>query len=158
MRISTAVLAATLSVGALSSAAHAATTGSCSFKRTEFSASTTEQSTNSQSFTNLGDGGAITFTQHITGCVGGTFFGNVGNTANGDNVVLQVLFDGNLCAPLTTGDYVFANSDVDFSSHSVAFFCGAKVLPGSHTLQVQWGAGLGGTAEIFQHTLEVDHS
>jgi hypothetical protein len=170
MRIYTAALAATLalSAGSLMSAAHAAgtdnslfappaTTGSCAFKKTEFSASTTNQSTTSTTFTNLGDGGAITFNQSRTGCVAGSFFANAGNTTSGDNVHMQVLLDGATCAPLTTGDYVFANADVDLSSHAVGFFCGTNVAAGSHTVQVQWAAGIGGEAEMFQHTLEVSH-
>jgi hypothetical protein len=133
-----------------------ATTGSCTFKKTEISASTSNLSTTSTSFTNLGDGGSISFTQKKTGCVAGTFFGNAGNTTANDNVHLQILIDGTACTPLT-GGYVFANSGLDLSSHSVAFFCGL-VGGGSHTIQVQWAAGVGGEAEMFQHSLEVNHS
>jgi hypothetical protein len=170
MRIYALALAAalTVSAGSLMSAAHAAgtddslfappaTAGTCTFKKTEFSASITNQNTTSTTFTNLGDGGSITFNQGKTGCVAGTFFGNAGNTTSGDDVHMQVLLDGTACAPLTTGDYVFANSGLDLSSHAVAFFCGTSVAPGSHTVQVQWSAGVGGEAEIFQHTLEVSH-
>jgi archaellum component FlaG (FlaF/FlaG flagellin family) len=170
MRTYVIALAAVLTVPASSliSAAHAAAmdqssfvpsaaTGSCVFKKTEFSASIEDQSTTSTSFTDLGDGGSITFTQNKAGCVAGTFFGNAGNTTANDNVRLQVLLDGNECAPLTTGNYVFANSDVDLSSHAVAFFCGTDIAAGSHTVQVQWSAGTGGEAELFQHTLEVNH-
>jgi len=161
--------ALTVSASSLTSAAPAvavngssfdppATTGSCVFKKTEFSASTSEQNTTSTSFSNLGDGGSITFNESATGCVAGTFFGNAGNNTSGDNVHLQVVLDGaTICAPLTTGGYVFANSDVDLSSHAVAFFCGASVAAGSHTIQVQWAAGIGGEAVIFEHTLEVSH-
>ena len=170
MRIIYTALAAilTMSAGSLASTAHVAsvdqalsappaTTASCLFRRTEFSASVSNQNTTSTAFTNLGDGGSITFNQSRTGCVAGTFFGNAGNITPGDNVHLQVLLDGIECAPLTTGDYVFANSDVDLSSHAVGFFCGASVAAGSHTVQVQWAAGVGGEALIYQHTLEVDH-
>src|SRR4029077_17513085 len=132
MRIYTIALTAALAVSASSlvPAAHAAamnettfvppaTTGSCTFQKTTFAASTSSQATTSTSFTDLGDGGSITFNQIKTGCVAGTFFGNAGNTTSGDNVHLQVLLDGTSCAPLTSGTYVFANSDVDLSSHSV---------------------------------------
>jgi hypothetical protein len=172
MRIYSAALTAALAMSASSLmwATHAeaagrspfappATTGSCAFKKTEFSASTPSQETSSASFVNLGDGGSITFIQKKAGCVAGTFFANVGNTLSADNVHLQVLLDGiTECAPLTTGDYVFANSDVDFSSHAVGFFCGTGVTSGSHTIQVQWSIGIGGTAEMFQHMLEVNHA
>jgi hypothetical protein len=134
-----------------------ATTGSCVFSRTEFSASTLSQGTFSSTFVNLGDGGSIIFNQSVAGCVTGVFFGNAGSVNSGDNVLLQVQLDGKNCAPLTTGDYVFANSDTDFSSHAVAFFCGTDVAVGKHKVQVQWAAGVGGEAEIFQHTLEVSH-
>jgi hypothetical protein len=170
MRTYAMALTAALAVSASSliSAAHAAamneisllppaTTGSCAFSKTEFSASTSDQNTTSTSFTDLGDGGSITFNQIKTGCVAGTFFGNAGNTTSGDNVHLQVLLDGTACAPLTTGGYVFANSDLDLSSHAVGFLCGTRVTAGSHTVQVQWAAGIGGEAEIFEHTLEVSH-
>ena len=164
-----AITALSVSAGSMTSAALAAaasgasfvppaTTGSCVFKKTEFSASTSEQTTTSTSFTDLGDGGSITFNEGTTGCVAGTFFGNAGNNTSGDNVHLQVVLDGTTaCAPLTTGGYVFANSDVDLSSHAVAFFCGTKVGAGSHTIQVQWAAGSGGQAIVFEHTLEVSH-
>ncbi|HEY2445604.1 MAG TPA: hypothetical protein VGI20_07705 [Rhizomicrobium sp.] len=171
MRIYDLALTAALTVSAsfLMTTAHAAaanessfvppaSTGSCAFKKTEFSASTSEQSTTSTSFINLGDGGSVTFNQSRTGCVAGTFFGNAGNSTTGDNVHLQVVLDGTTaCAPLTTGGYVFANSDVDLSSHAVGFFCGSSIAAGSHTVQVQWAAGIGGEAEIFEHTLEVSH-
>jgi hypothetical protein len=160
--------ALTVSASFLTPAAHAAaanessfvppaTTGSCAFTKTEFAASTSDQNTTSTSLTDLGDGGSITFNQIKSGCVAGTFFGNAGNTTSGDNVHLQVLLDGTSCAPLTTGGYVFANSDVDLSSHAVGFLCGTKVAAGSHTVQVQWAVGSGGEAEIFEHTLEVSH-
>ena len=163
------ITALTVSASSLTSAAQAApanmpsfgppaTTGSCVFKKTEFSASTSEQTTTSTSFNDLGDGGSISFNQGKTGCVAGTFFGNAGNSTTGDNVHLQVLLDDSTeCAPLTSGNYVFANSDVDLSSHAVGFFCGAKVGAGPHTVQVQWAAGVGGEAVIYQHTLEVSH-
>ncbi|HEX4080032.1 MAG TPA: hypothetical protein VHX61_14295 [Rhizomicrobium sp.] len=160
--------ALTMSASSLISAAHAeamdqssfvppATTGSCVFKKMEFSASAPEQTTTSATFTNVGDGGSITFTQKKAGCVAGTFFGNAGNNTTNDNVHLQVLLDSTECAPLTTGNYVFANSGVDLSSHAVAFFCGTSIAAGSHTVRVQWSAGTGGEAELFQHTLEVNH-
>lgn len=169
MRIYAIALTAALAVSASSpiSAAHAAamnessfvppaTTGSCVFKKTEFAASTSAQDTTSTTLTDLGDGGSITFTQSLSGCVAGTFFGNAGNTTSGDNVHLEVLLDGTACAPFS-GNYVFANSDVDLSSHAVGFLCGTKVAAGSHTVQVQWAVGGGGEAEIFEHTLEVSH-
>jgi hypothetical protein len=158
-----------VSLGSLVSAAQAfsdeqspgfaprATNGSCTFSKTAFSASTLPQDTTSTSFVNLGDGGSILFKQVDTGCVAGTFFGNAGNTSSGDNVRLLITLDGNACAPLTTGTYVFANSDTDFSSHAVAFFCGATVAAGLHKVQVQWSTSGAGVAEIFEHTLEVDH-
>ncbi|HEX4159239.1 MAG TPA: hypothetical protein VHY79_12250 [Rhizomicrobium sp.] len=172
MRIYTVALTAalTLSASSLMAVTHAeaadqslfappASTGSCAFKKTEFSASTPSQQTASASFVNLGDGGSISFTQKKAGCVAGTFFANVGNTLSGDNVHLQVLLDGATeCAPLTTGDYVFANADVDFSSHAVGFFCGTNIGSGSHTIQVQWSVGIGGTAQMYQHMLEVNHA
>ncbi len=133
-----------------------AATGSCAFSKTEISSSTQEQTTTSASFVNLGDGGSISFNQIKTGCIAGTFFGNAGNTTSNDNVVMQITLDGTPCTPLT-GGYVFANSGVDLSPHSVAFFCSTAAAPGSHTVQVQWAAGVGGEAVIFQHTLEVNH-
>jgi hypothetical protein len=138
-----------------------ATTGSCTLKKTEYSASAPVQSTGSTSFVNIGDGGSIIFTQAKTGCVGGTFFANVGNELASDNVHLQVLLDGTTeCAPMTTGDYVFANAGLDFSSHSVGFFCGTNIVRGTHTVQIQWSSGgqVGGTAQMFQHMLVVNHS
>lgn len=133
-----------------------ATTGSCTFRKTEFTSGIGEQTTSSTTFTNVGDAGSIVFKQKKTGCVAGTFFANVGNNTANDNVHLQILVDGNPCAPVNTGDYVFANSGVDFSSHSVGFFCGT-VPEGLHTVQVQWAAGVGGEAQMFQHMLEVTH-
>ena len=134
-----------------------ATNGSCVMRKTEYSTGINEQTTNSTSFTNVGDAGAITFIQKRVGCVAGTFFANVGNNTANDNVHLQVLLDGTACSPVNTGDYVFANSGTDFSSHAVGFFCGGAVPLGSHTVQVQWAAGVGGQAQMFQHTLEVTH-
>lgn len=134
-----------------------ATTGSCVVKRSEYATGINEQTTNSTSFTNVGDAGAITFIQNKVGCVAGTFFANAGNNTANDNVHLQVLLDGTACSPVNTGDYVFANSGTDFSSHAVGFFCSANVPKGSHTIQVQWAAGVGGQAQMFQHTLEVTH-
>ncbi|HLY06342.1 MAG TPA: hypothetical protein VKR31_11400 [Rhizomicrobium sp.] len=170
MRIYATALAAAIALSAspLSTAAHAAagsllsappaTTGSCTFKKTEFSASAPIQTTTSTSFVNMGDGGSITFREGKTGCVAGTFFANIGNETTNDNVHLQVLLDNSIeCAPLTTGDYVFANAGLDLSSHAVGFFCGSSVAAGTHTVQVQWSAGEGGTAEMFQHMLEVSH-
>jgi hypothetical protein len=138
-----------------------ATTGTCTLKTTEYSASAPEQSTGSTTFVNVGDGGSITFTQKKPGCVGGTFFANVGNTLASDNVHLQVLLDGTTeCAPLTTGDYVFANAGLDFSSHAVGFFCGTNIARGTHTVQIQWSSSgqAGGTAQMYQHMLVVEHS
>jgi hypothetical protein len=134
-------------------------TGSCVIKKTEIASSVFDnEQTTSSTFVNVGEGGAITFTQRKAGCVAGTFFANAGNTTSGDNVHMQILMDGSACSPLNSGDYVFANADVDMSSHSVAFFCGATVPAGSHTVQVQWSVGIGGQAEMFQHTLQVTHS
>jgi hypothetical protein len=138
-----------------------ATTGTCTLKTTEYSASTPEQSTGSTTFVNVADGGSITFTQAKPGCVGGTFFANVGNELASDNVHLQVLLDGTTeCAPLTTGDYVFANAGLDFSSHAVGFFCGTNIARGTHTVQIQWSSGgeAGGTAQMYQHMLVANHS
>ncbi|HEX4080800.1 MAG TPA: hypothetical protein VHX61_18215 [Rhizomicrobium sp.] len=138
-----------------------ATTGTCTLKTTEYSASAPEQTTGSTTFVNVGDGGSITFNQKKAGCIGGTFFANVGNELASDNVHLQVLLDGTTeCAPMTTGDYVFANAGLDFSSHAVGFFCGTNIAQGSHTVQIQWssGGGVGGTAQMYQHMLVVNHS
>jgi hypothetical protein len=158
-----------LSIGSLVSAGQAladeefsgfaprAMTGSCIFTRTEFSASVFAQQTTSMTFVNLGDGGSITFNQSVAGCVAGVFFGNAGNNTSGARVIMQVQLDGNNCAPLTTNGYVFANSDTDLSSHAVGFLCGTHVPVGTHKVQVQWGAGGGGEAVIFEHTLEVNH-
>lgn len=132
-------------------------TGSCAIKKTEIATSASFDESTSQSFVNLGDAGSITFIEGTTGCVAGTFFANAGNTANNDNVVLQILLDNSTaCAPLT-GGYVFANSGTDLSSHAVAFFCGASIAPGAHTIQVQYHSGFGGNVEFFQRTLEVTH-
>jgi hypothetical protein len=130
--------------------------GSCSFKTTEIAAASSFDQTNSASFVKLKEAGSITFTQNATGCVAGTLFGNAGNEADGDHVLLEVLLDGAPCAPLSSG-YIFANAGQDFSSHMAAFFCGAKIAPGKHTVQVQFASGLGGNAEFFQRTLEVTH-
>jgi hypothetical protein len=140
----------------LSGAGPRAATASCVFSRTEFSTSDLVQSTTSSTFVNLGDGGSIVFKENVAGCVAGVFYGNVGNTVSGQSVHLQVQLDGVDCAPLVN-DPVFANSDADFSSHAVGFICSAGVVPGTHKVQVQWNAGNGGEAEIFQHTLEVNH-
>ena len=133
----------------------AVTSGSCSFKKTEYAAANAFDESTSQNFVNLGDAGSIAFTQNATGCVAGTFFANAGNAAAGDHIGLQVLLDGAACAPLTNG-YIFA--DTDFSSHSAAFFCGAAIAPGKHTIQIQYHSGFGGNAQFFQRTLQVNHN
>lgn len=134
----------------------AISSGSCSFKNTEIAAAASFDQTNSASFVKLKDAGSIAFTQSATGCVAGTFFANGGNETDGDHVLLQILLDGAPCAPLSSG-YIFANSASDFSSHMVAFFCGAKIAPGKHVVQVLFASGQGGDAEFFQRTLEVTH-
>lgn len=128
--------------------------GTCTFKTTEIAASASYDESASTSFVSLKDAGSITFVQARTGCVAGTFFANAGNET--DHVLLQVLLDGTACAPLT-GDYIFANSGPDFSSHSVRFFCGAQIVPGKHVIQVQFASGVGGNSQLFQRTLEVTH-
>ena len=130
--------------------------GSCVISKTEYAAADSFDESTSTNFVNLGDAGSITFKQVRTGCVGGTFFANAGNVNTGDEVVMQILLDGTACAPLTS-DYIFANSGTDFSSHSVAFFCGSSVVPGSHTIQVEYHSFLGGNVEFFQRSLEVAH-
>lgn len=156
-----------VTMGFLMSAAHAAAThpplrpspvvssGSCTFKKTEYAAANSFDESTSENFVNLRDAGSITFTQNGTGCVAGTFFANAGSAAAGDHIGLQVLLDGAACAPLTNG-YIFA--DIDFSSHSAAFFCGTNIAPGKHTIQVQYQSGFGGNAQFFQRTLEVNHT
>lgn len=134
----------------------AVSSGSCTFKSTEIAAAASFDQTNSASFVRLKDAGSITFTQSMTGCVAGTFFANSGNDTDGDHVLLQILLDGVPCAPLSSG-YIFANSAGDVSSHVTAFFCGAKIVPGKHTVQVQYASGQGGNADFFQRTLEVTH-
>jgi hypothetical protein len=135
-----------------------ASTGSCAIKKTEYAVSTSEEHSTSKTFVNLVDAGSITFTQKRTGCVAGTFFANAGNASSGDHVLLQVLLDGAPCAPLTgSPGYFFANSDVDFSSHAAAFFCGPTVAPGTHKIQVQYASDAGGNVEVFQRTLAVAH-
>jgi hypothetical protein len=135
-----------------------ATAGSCAIKKTEYATSTSEEQSSSKTFVNLVDAGAVTFTERKTGCVAGAFFANAGNASAGDHVMLQVLLDGIACTPLTgSPGYFFANSDVDFSSHAAAFFCGANVAPGTHKIQVQYASNNGGNVEIFQRTLEVAH-
>lgn len=158
----------TLSVGSLISVARPATvspplrpdpaniSGSCTFKHTEIASASSFDQTTSASFVRLGEAGSVAFTQNNTGCVAGSFFANAGSGDDGDHVLLQVLLDGVACAPLT-GGYIFANSDGDLSSHSAAFFCGARIAPGKHIVQVQYASGLGGNAEVFQRTLEVTH-
>ncbi len=162
------ISAVTVTASAFISVAHAAATGtslrptpaassgSCTFRNTEIAAASSFDQSNSASFVKLKEAGSITFTQDKAGCVAGTFFANAGNGDDGDHILLQVLLDGAGCAPLT-GGYIFANSGSDISSHSVAFFCGAKIAPGKHVIQVQYASGLGGSAEIFQRTLEVTH-
>ncbi|HEX4160293.1 MAG TPA: hypothetical protein VHY79_17645 [Rhizomicrobium sp.] len=170
MRIITGTLAAALTVSAslFISAAHAAaasqppfadptSTGSCTIKKTEISASNSFDESASTSFVDLSASGSITFTQKRAGCVAGTFFANAGSTVSGDSVVLQVLLDGTACQPLVS-NYFFANAGTDFSSHSAAFFCGANVGAGSHKIQVQYSSFLGDEVEFFQRTLEVTHS
>jgi hypothetical protein len=130
--------------------------GSCSFRTTEIATASSFDQSSSASFVRLRAAGSIAFRQDKTGCVAGTFFANAGNGDEDDHILLQVLLDGTACAPLTDG-YIFANSGADISSHSTAFFCGAKIAPGKHTVQIQYASGLGGSAEIFQRTLEVTH-
>jgi len=132
----------------------AVSSGSCTFTKTEYAAANALDESASENFVNLRDAGSITFIQGGTGCVAGTFFANGGAPA-GDHLGLQVLLDGNPCAPLTNG-YIFA--DTEFSSHSAAFFCGARVSAGRHTIQVQYHSGFGGNVQLFQRTLEVDHT
>lgn len=130
--------------------------GSCTFPATEIASADSFDGSTSLRFVNLKDAGSISFRQAKTGCVAGTFYANAGNEADGDHVLLQVPLDGSVCAPLT-GGYIFANSGSDTSPHSVGFFCGAKIAPGKHTIQVQYGSGMGGKSEFFQRTLEVTH-
>lgn len=129
--------------------------GSCTFKKTEYAAASSYDESTSEDFVNLRDAGSVAFAQNGTGCVAGTFFANAGSSATGDHVGLQVLLDGTPCAPLSNG-YIFA--DTDFSSHSVAFFCGAAIAPGKHTIQIQYRSGFGGNVQFFQRTLEVNHT
>jgi len=136
--------------------APAASGGSCAFRSTEFAAASSFDQSTSTSFVKLREAGTVAFTQGKAGCVGGAFFANAGSDDVADHVLLQVLLDGAPCAPLFSG-YIFANSGQDFSSHSTGFFCGARIAPGKHTIQVQFASGLGGNAEIFQRTLRVDH-
>lgn len=133
----------------------AGTSGSCTFKKAEYATANAFDESTSETFVNLRDAGSITFAQNAAGCVAGTFFANAGSTAPGDHVGLQVLLDGAACAPLTNG-YIFA--DTDFSSHSAAFFCGAAIAPGNHTIQIQYHSGFGGNAQFFQRTLQVNHN
>lgn len=130
--------------------------GSCVFKNTEIATADSFDESTSTSFVGLRDAGSISFRQATTGCVAGFFFANAGNGNAGDHVLLQILLDGALCAPLT-GGYIFANSGEDGTSHSVAFFCGAKIPLGKHSIQVQYASGLGGKSTFFQRTLEVAH-
>jgi hypothetical protein len=130
--------------------------GSCTFTNTEIATADSFDESNSTSFVNLKEAGEIAFKQSKTGCVAGSFFANAGNESADDHVLLQVLLDGVACAPLT-GGFVFANAGSDFTSHSVAFFCGAKIALGKHTIRVQYASGLGGKSAFFQHTLEVTH-
>ncbi|HEX3666124.1 MAG TPA: hypothetical protein VHU23_12945 [Rhizomicrobium sp.] len=130
--------------------------GSCSFRTTEIATASAFDQSTSSNFVKLRDAGLITFEQAKAGCVAGTFFANAGNGDDGDHILLQVLLDGTPCAPFSNG-YIFANSGSDFSSHSAAFFCGAKIAAGKHAVQVEYASGLGGNAEIFQRTLEVSH-
>ncbi|HEX3666126.1 MAG TPA: hypothetical protein VHU23_12955 [Rhizomicrobium sp.] len=169
MRISAIGIAAALALSTSSfiSAAHAAgstqpfagaaTTGSCTIKKTEVAAADSFDQSSSLTFVNLGDAGAITFKSKKAGCVGGTFFANAGNASTGDSVVLQILIDGSPCEPLI-GTYFFANSGSDFSSHSAAFFCGANIAAGTHRIQVQYSSFDGGEVQFYQRTLEVTHS
>jgi hypothetical protein len=130
--------------------------GSCNFATTEIATASSFDQSTSANFVKLANAGSVTFTQNRTGCVAGTFFANAGNGDDGDHVLLQVLLDGAPCVPLTAS-YIFANSGTDLSSHSAAFFCGARIAPGRHVVLVQYASGLGGPAEIFQRTLEVTH-
>jgi hypothetical protein len=131
------------------------TIGSCTFKKTEYAAASSLDESSSEEFVNLGDAGSIAFTQSGTGCVAGTFFANVANSASGDHVGLQVLLDGTPCAPLTDG-YVFA--DTEYSSHAVGFFCGGGIAAGKHRIQVQYRSGFGGAVQFYQRILEVNHT
>jgi hypothetical protein len=133
----------------------AVSAGSCSFTKREYAAANSLDESTSENYVNLKDAGSIAFTQSKSGCVAGTFFANAANIATGDHVGLQVLLDGSACAPLSNG-YIFADSE--YSSHSVAFFCGASIGPGKHTIQVQYRSGFGGNTQFFQRTLQVDHT
>ncbi|HEY2445603.1 MAG TPA: hypothetical protein VGI20_07700 [Rhizomicrobium sp.] len=156
-----------VTAGSSASAAHAAamqpplrpapavSSGSCTFKKTEYATANAFDESTSETFVNLREAGSVAFTQNGTGCVAGTFFANAGSAAAGDHIGLQVLLDGSACAPLL-GGYIFADSE--FSSHSVGFFCGADVAPGKHTIQVQYHSGFGGNVQFFQRTLEVNHT
>lgn len=172
MRVDTMVLLAALTASADSglSLAHAAapglsfwappvtSRGSCSFRQTEIASSASFDQSTSTSFVNVKDAGFIAFTQATRGCVAGTFFANAGaeGSPDGGHVLLQVLLDGTPCAPLT-GGYIFANTGSDTSSHSAAFFCGGKIAPGKHTIQVQYASGPGANSVFYQRTLEVSH-
>ena len=128
--------------------------GSCTFRKTEYATASSFEESTSQDFVTLKEAGAITFTQDGIGCVAGTFFANAGS-GGGEHIGLQVLLDGIPCAPLGAG-YIFA--ETEFSAHSVAFFCGAGITAGKHTIQVQYRSGFGGNVQFFQRTLEVRHS
>ena len=170
MRMCAAAATAALAVSMASfiPAAHAAgsdlpfvqpsvSTGSCVVKKSEIAAADTHEESDSVVFVNVGTAGAISFKQARAGCVAGTFYANAGNDNEGDNMVLQVLLDNTPCAPLTDR-FIFANAGLDFSSHAVEFFCGANIQPGTHRIQVQYSSGLGGTVEIYQRSLVVNHS
>ena len=166
MRVHRTAVAAALAALLSPAMAHAAgptrrpasvtVSASCAFRNTEIATASSFDQSNSTSFVRLAEAGSITFTQSQTGCVAGSFFANAGSDDVADHVLLQVLLDGAPCPPLEAG-YIFANSGQDFSSHSAGFFCGARIPPGRHTIQVQYASGLGGSAEIFQRTLEVSH-
>ncbi|HEX3653910.1 MAG TPA: hypothetical protein VHU18_13910 [Rhizomicrobium sp.] len=171
MRVDAIVLAALMASAASSlSSAHAAAPGlsfwappitargSCSFRQTEIASSASFDQSDSTSFVNLKDAGSITFTQSQRGCVAGAFFANAGaeGSPDGGHVLLQVVLDGTPCAPLT-GGYIFANTGSDTSSHSAALFCGGKIAPGKHTIQVQYASGPGANSVFYQRTLEVSH-
>ncbi len=130
--------------------------GTCTFRTTEIAAADSFEESSSTNFLNLKEAGSIAFRQARIGCVAGLFSANAGNGSAGDHVLLQVLLDGAPCAPLT-GGYIFANSGEDTSSHTVAFFCGAKIPAGNHTVQVRYASGLGGKSSFFQRTLEITH-
>ena len=130
-------------------------TGTCTEGGIGYSVSTTVQSTNKKTFSDV-SGTEISFTQGSTGCVEVSFSAEAGTVADETLLARAVLDDKTVCEP---GNNLFASEGTtdNPADHAMNYIC-PDVSAGSHSVKIQFASEFGAKVALDYRTTIVRYA